>query len=199
MATDMLSEADHEAVPARLPDHYEVVNGLVVEKPPMSGLASEVANRIRDELTYHGRATRTGRTRNDMLFRLPLPEDRRRNREPDVAFISFERWPEDRPMPYLGNPVDVVPDLMVEVASPTDRAEDLLEKAYEYLRAGCRLVWLVYPRLRQVHAYHQQGQPPRVFGEADTLDAGELLPGLGVPMAGLFPAVIGLPDAPEDD
>jgi Uma2 family endonuclease len=183
---------------AKLPDRYEVVNGEIVEIPPMSGFAGEVANRIRDELAVHGRATRRGRARNDLLFHVPFPEDPTRNRRPDVAFITFDRWPEERPIPYRGNPVDVVPNLIVEVASPTDEAEDLVAKAHEYLRAGAQLVWVVYPRVRQLYAYTAVDAAPRVFTEADTLDAGDILPGFSTPMAPLFPIVTDLPE-PRDD
>ena len=183
----------------RLPDHYDVVNGRVVGFPPMSGYASEVANRVRDELTYFGKTTGRGRTRNDMLFRLPLPEDQDRKREPDAAFITYERWPINRTMPYRGNPVDVVPDLVLEVASPTDAAEELHEKVKDYLRAGVRLAWLVYPRLRYLYAYSQVDSPPRFYRESDTLDGGETLPGFSVPMANLFPTLIEPSDAVADE
>jgi Uma2 family endonuclease len=182
----------------KLPHRYEVVNGQIVELPPMSGFASEVANRVRDELSAYGRSSRLGRPRMDMLFRVPLAADKTRNRRPDVAFISFDRWPEGRPMPYRGNPVDIVPDVAVEVASPTDEAEDLLEKAHEYLEAGARLVWLVYPRARVVHAY-ESPTAVRVFTAADELDAGTVLPGFRVPMAQLFPPAIPEPPAPGDE
>ena len=181
-----LSEAD-------LPDHYEVVNGQIVELPPMSGFAAEVANRIRDELGFYARSSRTGRTRNDMLFRIPLPEDPGRNREPDAAFITYARWPESRPMPFRGNPVDVVPDVMVEVVSPTDDGEDLLAKVHEYLRAGVRLVWLVFPGQRELYAYTAP-TAVRIYSAADELDGGDVLPGFRAPMASFFPAVA--PDEP---
>lgn len=184
---------------AQLPDHYEVVNGVIVEVPPMSAYASEVANRIQNELVIYGRASGRGRPRMDMMFRLPLAADTTREREPDVAFISFDRWPENRPLPYKGNPVDVVPDLTVEVASPNDKIEDFLAKAHEYLQAGVRLVWVVYPRLRQLHAHTSPTDPPRIFTDAATLDGGDVLPGFALPMAGLFPPVTGLPVAAEED
>ena len=101
----------------------------------------------------------------DTFYRFPLPEDPTRSRKPDLAFASFDVWPEDRPLPYRGNPVDVVPELMVEVVGPSDKAEDVFDKVFEYLRAGARLVWVVYPRVRQLHAYHDRDQPPRVFGD----------------------------------
>jgi Uma2 family endonuclease len=184
---------------APLPDHYEVVNGAIVEVPPMSSFSSEVANRIRDELALYGHSSRSGRARSDMLFRVPFPADPTRNREPDAAFISYERWPENRPMPYRGNPTDVVPDLTVEVASPTDTVEDFLAKAHEYLPAGVRLVWVVYPRLHQLHAHTSPTAPPRVFTDADTLDGGDVLPGFSVPMAGLFPVLSEETDSGGDE
>jgi Uma2 family endonuclease len=175
------------------PDDYEVVNGVVVELPPMSGFASEVAGRILERLNVHTFSAKTGRARSDMLFSVPIPDDSGRKRKPDVAYISFERWPENGPMPYRGDPVDVVPDLAVEVASPTNDAEDLLAKAHEYLRAGVRAVWLVYPKLRQVYVYTSQGGPARVFTEREILDAGDVLPGFSVPMSALFPTMIAAP------
>lgn len=184
---------------ARLPDHYEVVNGQIVEIPPMSAFSSEVANRLRDELAFYGRSSRRGRARNDLLFRVALPDDPSRNREPDVAFITFDRWPENQPLPYRGNPMDVVPNLVVEVASPTDEAEDLIAKAHEYLRAGVELVWVVYPRVRQLYAYTSVGAAPRLFTEADTLDGGTVLPGLSIPLAPLFPIAADVPEQERDE
>lgn len=181
------------------PDRYEFVNGQVQEVPPMCAFASEIANRIRDEMTAYCYRTSRGRARNDMLFRLPLPEDHDRQREPDVAFISFERWPAAQPLPYKGKPVDVVPNLVVEVASPTDDADDLLAKAHEYLRAGAELVWLVFPRVRQLYAYTAVGTAPQLFTEAHVLDGGAVLPGFSVPMVGLFPTQASAPEEAEEE
>jgi Uma2 family endonuclease len=127
----------------------------------------------------------------DTLYRLPLPEDETRNRRPDLSFVTFDRWPDTKPIPYRGNPADVVPDLVVEVASPTDDAEALQEKVNEYLRAGVRLVWVIYPLVRKLYAYIVPNAV-HIFAEGDALDAGDVLPGFSVPMASLFP-----PMAPE--
>jgi Uma2 family endonuclease len=119
-------------------------------------------------------------------------------RKPDAAFVSFDRWPADRPISYRGNPLPVVPDLMVEVASPTDEAEELLKKAYEYLRAGARLVWIVFPANRALFAYTGP-TAVRAFSDADTLDAGDVLPGFQLPMGTLFPPVTDLPEGKDDE
>jgi Uma2 family endonuclease len=176
----------------------EVVNGVNQEPRPMSAYATTVANRLFRRLDDYGDRTGSGQAMMDMLFRLPLRRDRRRVRKPDVAFVTFDRWPADRPLPYFGNPMDVVPDVMVEVVSPTDQAEATMAKAVEYLEAGARLVWLAFPVIRTVYAYTSP-TAVRGFGPADELDAGDVLPGFKTPVAGLFPPVVGLPDPDRDD
>jgi len=182
-----------------LPDHYEVVNGVIVENEPMSGYASEIANRLNSKLTVYAEAHKNGRSRMDMLFRVPVPHDPTRQREPDVAFISYERWPEARPLPYSGAPVDVVPDLVVEVASPSNLADELLLKGLDYLRAGARLVWLIYPLSQHIYAYTHVNERPRLFTETDIMDAGDVLPEFSVPVSALFPPVRDLPPPTDDE
>ena len=133
----------------------------------------------------------------DMMFHVPFPADLTRNRRPDVAFIGYDRWPANLPLPYKGEPAEVVPDLIVEVASPNDKAEELLSKAYEYLEAGARLVWLVYPALKIVHAYESPDSFRR-FKVQDELDGGTVLPSFRVPMSSLFPEVTDF-EVPDDE
>lgn len=182
----------------RMPDRFEVVNGQVVEVSDRGAFCSEVANRIRNELWLFGRDSGLGRSRSGMLFHIPTKADPTRCRIPSVTFTSLARWPDDRPLPYRRDSADVIPDLVVEVASPNDEAEELLAKAHEYLEAGARLVWLVYPRLRVLHAY-QSPTSPRVFTAADDLEGGDVLPGFRVPMAQLFPPMIPEPPSESDE
>ncbi len=183
-----MSIAIEPEIETRLPERYEVINGEVVEAPPMSWTFLGGCQSHPRRTRAYARASATGRCRNDMLFHVPLPNDPTRNRRPDIAFISYDRWPSDRPLSYRGNPIDVVPDLIVEVTSPTDEAEDLLTKAFQYLASGVRLVWLVYPALRVTYAYESR-DALRVFKIGDELDGGTVLPGFRVAMAKLFPEV----------
>ncbi len=91
-------------------------------------------------------------------------------------------------MPAQGLPrgyLEVVPDLIVEVISPGDSAAEVQEKIEEWLRAGARLVWAVYPDTRSVVAY-QSLAAVRVYTEADILDGEPVLPGFTCPVARLF-------------
>src|SRR5689334_14612746 len=102
---------------------YEIIDGQWVELPPMSVLAKVVANVLAGFINGFARAGGHGRAVVEVLFRLPLPRDR--NRLPDVGYVSYDRWPRGRPIPERDNAWNVVPDLVSEVVSPTDPAEDL--------------------------------------------------------------------------
>jgi Uma2 family endonuclease len=76
-------------------------------------------------------------------------------------------------------------DLTIEVASPSDRPHELLEKVAQYLAADGRLVWVVYPDEREVRVFEASGAM-RILKESDTIDAPDLLPGFSAPVARFF-------------
>jgi len=103
-------------------------------------------------------------------------------RAPDAAFVSIAR----RPAPDdLKGFAQLAPDLVAEVISPDDRAGQVAAKVLEWLGAGCRLVWVLYPQLRRVVVHLPDGVS-RTLGEGDELDGGDVLPGFRVPVAELF-------------
>lgn len=105
-------------------------------------------------------------------------------RAADIAFIEKERLA-DIEDPYKFTPFP--PDLAVEVVSPHDRAGDIQAKVSDYLNAGVRLMWVIYPQGRQV-VVHRSGGTAETLDAADTLTGGDVLPGFALPLAKLFPA-----------
>jgi Uma2 family endonuclease len=166
---------------------YEFIDGRWVETPTMSYFAGIVSSELISYLTIHiaEQTPRPGRLAVEVLFRIPLANDKSRKRRPDIAFVSADRWPLDRPMSLFQDAWDVVPDLAVEVVSPTDSAGALLGKVKEYFQAGVRLVWVVYPVQRCIHIYEAWNRI-RVLTETDSLDGGEVLPSLRRPLDRLF-------------
>ncbi|MCH8311162.1 MAG: Uma2 family endonuclease [Chloroflexi bacterium] len=61
------------------------------------------------------------------------------------------------------------PDLAVEVVSPSDTAAEVNAKVEEYLKAGTRLVWVVYPDSRSVMVYRSLREV-ELLREGDELD-----------------------------
>lgn len=99
---------------------------------------------------------------------------------PDVAYISAARQPELAEKGY--NPIP--PELAVEVISPSEREDNITVKLGNYLAAGV-LVWLVRSEAQQVQVC-APGQAVRVLGINDTLDGGDVLPGLAIPVSRIF-------------
>lgn len=92
-------------------------------------------------------------------------------RGPDIAFYSYARLPRG-PFPegYLG----VVPELVFEVRSPTDRWRDVMAKVIEYTDAGVRVVCVLDPRTQTAHVFTAEEQP-RVFLADQELTLPEIL------------------------
>lgn len=163
---------------------FEIIDGQKMELPPMSAYAGVVAFQIASRIDQFARPQKLGQAAVEVLFHLPLPVDR--NRRPDSAYVSYQRWPKGRPIPGRDNAWDVVPELAIEVASPSDLADELMTKIDEYFRAGVQLVWVVYPLLPLVQVYESLTQV-RGLTRTDELDGGSVLPGFRVPLAELFP------------
>lgn len=100
---------------------------------------------------------------------------------PDVAYISPTKQPEPSHEAYNPSP----PDLVVEVLSPTDRPDMMRLKIANYLAADV-LVWVVNPDTKTVEVY-APGRAAYRLTLDDTLDGGDVLPGLSLAVRDLFP------------
>ena len=102
-------------------------------------------------------------------------------RIPDLAFIRAERLqgldPHQRPQG--------VPDLAIEIASPSDKPDDLARKAQQYLAAGARAVWVLYPEAQLAYLY-RPGERIEVRNDTQSLDNAELLPGFSGSLSAIF-------------
>ncbi|MGI8551879.1 MAG: Uma2 family endonuclease [Dehalococcoidia bacterium] len=164
----------------------ELIDGEVMETMPPGG----EHNYIMGELTIRlGSYVRT----NGLGVVLPgdtgiiLARDPDRVRGPDLCFIARDRLPGGKvPRGYL----EMIPDLIVEIVSPNDRAAEIQAKTEEWLRAGARLVWAMYPTTRTVVAAQGLGAV-RVYHESDTVTGDPVLPGFTLPVAELFASCSG--------
>ncbi|MBM7805531.1 Uma2 family endonuclease [Geodermatophilus bullaregiensis] len=168
-----------------LPDdgrRRELVDGELREKAPAGfrhgRVAARTARRLDESVESHELGAVAGAGTGFRLTRQPDTV-----RAPDVSFIAAHRLPSDED--ELDGLLELAPDLVVEVVSPSDRATEVTEKALAWLTAGVVLVWVVYPRQRLVAVYAPGGAVTHV-GEREELDGGDVLPGLRLPVADLF-------------
>jgi Uma2 family endonuclease len=104
-------------------------------------------------------------------------------RMPDVSFVSWDQLP-NRRIPKKTIP-DLYPDLAVEVLSRKNTKAEIDRKLHEYFRSGTRLAWVVDPRKRCVSVYTAPDQF-RLLNEEQSLDGGDVLPGLNLPLREVF-------------
>ena len=117
-----------------------------------------------------------------MLFM--LLREKNLQRRPDLAFVSFERWPRGKPVPGT-NAWEVVPNLAIEVISPTNSANEVIEKLDDYFAAGVQRVWVIYPLYGKFYDYSSPTSV-RILTRTDTLTGADVLPGFELPLAELF-------------
>ena len=173
------TEEDVLTIHAR--DHrlYELVDGVLVEKA-MGLRESFLAIALAAILLNFVRPRRLGIvTGADGMMRL-FPG---LVRIPDVAFLSWNRFP-NRRVPTEPIP-DVAPDLGVEVLSTGDTAREMARKRQDYFAAGVQVVWQVDPRKRTVEVFTTPDQST-ILHEAQILDGGTVLPGFTLPLQELF-------------
>jgi Uma2 family endonuclease len=171
-----LQETEHKG--------FELIDGNWIEKP-MSNFAAIVGSNLHGRLFNHIQPNRSGLLMiGDAAYRLPhAPENR--IRKPDLSFVAAGRiiptrdedgcWP-------------IAPDLAVEVISPTEKAEEVEKKLFEYLEAGVRLIWMLYIPTRNVWAHKPDGTA-KLYRSSDTLNGEDVLPGFAVPVVELFEGV----------
>ena len=102
-----------------------------------------------------------------------------RFRKPDVSVVLRERMPR-RPRTMCL----IAPDLVVEVVSPHDTAEEIIARLEDFRLAGTKLVLVAYPEQRRIFAHSPNAT--KEFGPNDLLDVEPVLPGFSVRVAELF-------------
>jgi Uma2 family endonuclease len=146
--------------------------GELIVMPPTGG---ETSNR-NAELTFQVHAW----TRRDQAgvafdssggFKLPNGA----TRSPDAAWVRRSRLAgltREQKQKFL----PLCPDFVIELRSPTDNLQAVLDKMQEYLDNGAQLGWLLDPLTRRVHVYRLQ-RSPEILEAPSTVSADPLLPG----------------------
>ena len=104
-------------------------------------------------------------------------------RIPDVAFYSFQRLPHGK---IPSSPIaDLVPDLAIEILSPSNTREEMNQKLHDYFDHGVRLVWYVQPADRTVTVF-EHPESASTLTEDDLLTGGVVLSGFQLLIRELF-------------
>jgi Uma2 family endonuclease len=163
---------------------YELVEGRLIRMPPAGGYsATQLAVRLilalGNYLTTHPVGSITAP---DGTYEIGP----RTGLVPDVGFIRAARVPPPG-SPAHERAIAGAPDLAVEIASPTQYRPEMAAKARHYLAAGTSLVWVVWPRRKQVDVWRPGDlKPSRTLKIGDELVGEDIIPGFHYPLAQLF-------------
>lgn len=170
---------DVERIQAEEKRYFELVDGVLVEKAmgyKESLLASVFIEYFRLYSRSHGRGLVAGES--GLVQLIP-----KLVRGPDASFI-FRANVDGGKVPSAPVPL-LVPDVVVEVMSISNTRREMQRKLGEYLSAGVRLIWYVYPEERAIDVY-AGSQTAHRLTVVDTLDGSDVLPGFTLKLAELF-------------
>ena len=156
----------------------ELVNGNILAMGPCDYTSDEIGTEFARQLANWVRPRKLGRvTGSSAGFILPNTD----LRAPDVSFVQAERLKRSK-----RDFVELVPDLMVEVKSKSDRIPPLQKKIRTFLKLGTQVGILIDPDKLTLSVYRLD-QKPVVLTDGDILTVPELLPGWELVVADLWP------------
>ena len=178
--TRLMTIEDLEA----LPDDgylYDLVVGELVRREPVGAEHGIVGGNVFGRIWQFAREHGLG----EVLLSNTIyvyQRDPDRSLKPDISFVRADRVPTGE---AFWRPIEIPPDLAVEVVAKSERADQVEEKVALYRDFGVPLLWGLWSRRKTVTVY-EAGRPLRELSDADELDGGEVLPGFRVPVADLF-------------
>ena len=113
-------------------ERYEVIAGIRVEREPMGAFETVLASWLCYLLNSFAAGKKLGLAVHETLF--VLHASRNLQRRPDVAFVSYPRWP--AAIVAREAAWNVVPDLAVEIVSPTNLAEEIGRQGHGLFSVG---------------------------------------------------------------
>ncbi len=168
---------------------YELIDGEKVYKMSNGYDHIELSQLIYDALYDYLKAHPFGRVYKEATFVLPDRADSTwvtGSRIPDVMVVSQEKinhYKMIKPQ-RSGYPFIIIPDLVVEVVSPTDKFDDVDKKIALYLQDGVQMIWVINPQQKTVGVY-LTNQTLRLSGDA-VLSGSDVLAGFELKLSELF-------------
>ncbi|MEI6044484.1 MAG: Uma2 family endonuclease [Chloroflexota bacterium] len=172
-----------------LPDdgnHYQLIGGKLVMTPATGDEHGRILDNLYRYLVMLDPWRKLGQVRITTGYKIGKNEKGKDNiPEPDLGFVVAHRVP-----PVGKGAVPVVPDLVIEVWSPSEvtsphTLEATRAKIQMFLQAGVSLAWGINPAKQQVEVYHQ-GQPIIVLNTDDELSGEDIIPNFRLKVSELF-------------
>ena len=173
--TAVITTAEFDRLPLEQGERLELIDGKVVELPSPNPAHCAISCMLLHKL---------------MIFLLDrggavLPESEvaisgGSRMKPDLSVFVAGTWLK---VDQTKGPVDIAPDIAIEIVSPSDTASYLQRKRNKYLVTGVKQVWIVYPETRELFVHELQTVTAY---SADQILQTSVLPGLTLPLSEVF-------------
>jgi Uma2 family endonuclease len=174
----VLTAQEFDNYPFEEDKRYELDEGELIEMTRTTYKHNRVLGYLFVDLTVYFRRTRIGQALiSENLYALS-PNTRR---APDVAVILGDRHKELK----NAKVIPVIPEIVVEILSPTETPRMIHRKLKQYFAAGVKEAWLINPDVREIEIWKGTSLPDPVLAGADVLTSA-LLPGFALPLEELF-------------
>ena len=173
-----------ECDPANEGRYFYLIDGELHEDPMTNRIHARIATKFTRYMDIYAEAVGLGEVHVEASYCLTRTHET--FLQPDVSFISYARLNDFS----LDSCIPAMPDIAVEIKSPSNSMAQMRRKARTYLENGTTLVWLVLPEQSAVEEWRMgdEGQwQHRLIGREDVLDGGTALPGFSLELSLLFP------------
>ena len=167
---------------------YEIVDGVMLRPPAPTWdhqwIAQEIFARLRDFVNERSAGVVFMAPVDLLIQREPL-----RTRQPDVLYLNAERTGIRGRAQLQGIQfLEIAPDLVVEILSPSNTRRDIESKLEDYMNIGVRECWLVSPEAETIEIVllsAEEAATEAIFGVDGTLRS-EVLGGFSLPIREIF-------------
>jgi Uma2 family endonuclease len=138
--TGLMTVVQFEQLPTPPSGHYELHHGQPELRPPRKKSHMRVQQVLFDMLSPV--LSPLGFLTVEFAFR---PEPEHEVWQADIGWVVESRWRADEDDYFLG-----APNLVIEVLSPSNTVDEILDKQEICFRNGCEVFWTVDPKRRAV-------------------------------------------------
>ena len=186
-ATRVLTFEEWRSLP-ETKQKYEIVDGVMIVPPGPDAEHQWIQQESFIRCREFARSSRLG-----VFLHAPLDLVIQRNplrvRQPDIMFLNSERTGIRGRADLKGkSPLEVSPDIVIEVLSPSNTRREMEDRLADYQSISVYECWLISPEAETAEIIDLRGADPwtaAVFGSKDVL-VSSLLPGFELNLAEIF-------------
>lgn len=175
---EKLTYEDYASIPEEPGYQYELIDGVLVRDPTPTFHHQRVSRRLQRILEDYF----TGTDPEGEVFDAPLDLFLSKYTvvQPDLLYLPGSR-------PAQNNPIDALPELVVEVLSPSTSRKDRVTKLNHYQTSGIAHYWIVDPEEGVIEAYQlREGLYTSMVRACEGIFSHPAFPGLSFDLKELF-------------